>query len=317
MNNYTTQLRPKRHWQPDLDSHAYPILLPHITCLGQDLYAGNRKMDRLTPAQAGFLADCTGAHTFAQLLQGPSVNLSDILHLTRYLLWWPDPVSDSVNVFDSCDRLVLCTEPEIPILAMGGRLLEEARVTSTTLLTCFNTPDAAADLLLYRGLPEYRLARLDESYLLARLTGLAHIEWNSSYENKIDEEVFRKKLHAAISKMEPAGIFIPAALGNNEAARLIRNSILTLYAEGYIQSEIHLYADEPPAIGHRAIDEFLSWFENSYLNPVGYLVRVSGETAVRKYALPDLFRCGNAAAQKKLWRTPSERFWKLNFTNLI
>lgn len=314
-NNNTDTLRRPRPGHPVLDAGAYPVLLPHITCLEQDLYIGNRKMDRLTPEQNDFLLDCTGRRSFADLLHRHDMKAADILHLSRYLLWWPDPVKETVNVFPAPQRLILCSSPEIPLLAMGARMIREAQAISTTLLTCFETPAETADLLLYKGVGEYRLACLDEAFLLSRLSGMAQLRWSNAL-HRTGEETFHRLILAFLEKAEPAAIFIPAALGGDAATLLIRDTVITLYAEGYIQSEIHLYADEPMALGHRMIDEFQSWFEDSYLTPAGYTIPV-GDTAIHKQAALDLFSCNTAGIQKNAWLDPVERFWKLNFTALI
>jgi hypothetical protein len=315
MHNNTNTLRRPLSGHPALDAGAYPVLLPHITCLGQDLFIGSRKMDKLLPEQTGFLLDCNGRHPFSELLFQHALKATDILHLTRYLLWWPEPVKENVNLFPAPERLILCSKPEIPMLSIGARMIREAQDVSTTLLTCFDSAAESANLLFYKGVGDYRLARLDEDFLLARLSGMAQLHWNNSFL-RIGEETFHRLILAHLTKTRPTTIFIPAALGGDTAALLIRNTIIALYAEGYIKSEIHLYADEPPAHGHRLIDEFESWFEDSYLTPVGYSLPV-GNTAIHKQAILDLFNCQPLAEQKKAWLNPVERFWKLNFTALI
>jgi hypothetical protein len=304
-------------WQPDLDARSYPILLPQVTCLGQDLYLGSRKLDRLTPGQAGFLAGCSGYETFADILREHELRPADILHLSRYLLWWPTPVGWKAPQFEACDRLVLCTQPQPAILAMGGRILDEAAGTKTRLLSCFNPPAETADLRIYRDVEEYRLGCLDESFLLARVAGIAIIDWNLSLNSSKDDDHFEHLVHDLISKEEPAEIFIPAALGRTRTALLIRNTVLKLFAEGYIQGEVQLYADEPSGLGHRLIDEFESWFEDSYLNPVAYVPAISNTGRLCRKIIPDLFRCGTAVARSRKWAGHVERFWKLGFTDFI
>lgn len=316
MNNSITSLA-MPVWQPDLDARSYPVLLPQVTCLGPDLYWGSRKFDRLTPGQVHFLNGCSGYTTFGDILREHSLKAGDVLHLSRFLFWWPTPVDWRPPQFEACDRLILCTRPHTAVLAMGGRMLEEAAGTRTMLLTCFEPPVGQADLRAYRDSGEYRLGCLDESFLLGRVAGIAVTDWNISLNGERDDDRFDALVQELISKEDPPEIFIPAALGRSREALLIRNTVLKLFAEGYIQGEVQLYADEPSCLGHRLIDEFESWFEDSYLSPAARPVPFSDAAGRYRKNIPDLFRCGATVTQRRQWVGHVERFWKLDFTDLI
>ena len=325
-----------------VDVSNYPILLPHVTCLDTTLFLGNRQLEKLTDQQAAFLKHCDGTTTFGQIVKKYSFELSQILHLTKFLLWWPAPVNDFVNIFDSCDRLVITARPETPWLGMGGYLLEGAKHLKTVVLNCFLPSQRTKHAWLYRGASEYRLASRDEAHFAARLSGTACMSWNLSGDGvkqagatllqdpyvSDQQAPFREWFSGLLEKLEPDEIFIPAALSLEPESHFIFNFVLTLLAEGGIPSEVHLYEDRPSVHGHRYIDEFLVRFEHFYLTPEMYF-RDCTEITPYKTALLDTFVTGIANVQKREWEFSSirnanetenehyknaERFWRLNFT---
>ena len=318
-------------------------MLPHITCLKQSLYMGNRQVDKLTNSQSDFLLNCNGTRTFSQVLQQNSTDVSNIIHLSRYLLWWPYPVNNTINTFEKCDRLILCASPEVPWLGMGGRILNDASERKTTILTCFNACEKTRNPL-YKSGSEYILACRDESAFASRLAGVSHVNWNISLnkikgqdstsiqdDSKTNLGFFNEMIHTFISTFEPSEIFIPGSMGQNNGSDLVQNAVITLVAEGYIQGTVHIYEDVSSSLGYRHIDEFYSKFEDSYLFPFEHYVDTSGASS-RKTAMLDLFRCGVTNSQKSMWLssdvrnakmsgdsnwTHAERFWKLDFSQFI
>lgn len=316
------------------------MLLPHITCVKQNLYIGNRLADRLTKNQSVFLQQCSGRLRFTEIVQQNNIEIAEILHLCRYLLWWPNALNDFENGTGQCRRIIFCADAEMPWLGMGGTILTDMSECSTTIVTCFDTGDKETDLSLYNGFPEYVLACRDESALAAQLTGIRQINWNISLRKMAIREVseisgtegyFREMIYSAISGSGASEIFIPAALGKKIGAGIIQDTVVALAAEGYIQDSVHLYEDAPAAYGHRVVDEFYSKFEGAYLAPSEYYKDISN-TYAGKTTLLQVFRCGITGAEKTLWNqagitnagiwgnpqcTRAERFWNLGFSGFM
>src|SRR6266404_1813564 len=100
MNN--TEKINRTDWLSYLDPEAYPLLMPHFTCLKQNLFLSNRQLTRLTESQSRFLLHCNGSSSFSQILNVHAIEVKDIIYLSKYLVWWPGPVNDYVNKFGKC-----------------------------------------------------------------------------------------------------------------------------------------------------------------------------------------------------------------------
>lgn len=315
MNNF---LPPDSDWSFTMDAQAYPILLPHVVCLDEDLYVNGRLTEKLTRQQADFLGYCDGRQTFATIISGHSVDLSSVIHLTQYLLWWHSPVNKWVHEFEECDRLVFSESLNSVWEAMGGRMLFEYPPKGTIIINCFSSSQS-------------ELAARDEAFFASRLTSVGHRVWNIARE-KINSatDIFTDMIRASIERAKPSEIFIPASLGRRPLSHLIHNTVIGLVAEGYIDASVHLYSDGSP-LGYRHTDEFYSTFEGTYFNPREYWINTSA-TAASKNAMLDLFAASLSSEQKLLTRTndgrvarnfgdsgwtAAEHFWQLDFSTMI
>lgn len=139
------------------------------------------------------------------------------------------------------------------------------------------------------------------------------------------ENTLRASLLRIIEERRPSQIFAPCALGESADNKLLFNILLSLYAEGSIEGELHFYEDTPATQGHRQVDEFLSRFEGSYLALSEYFVDVTPSFA-EKLSLMDVFRGSVVQDTATIWShsaqrnavlagLPSgiaERYWKLD-----
>lgn len=313
------------------------MLLPHITCVKQNLYIGNRLADRLTKNQSVFLQQCSGRLRFTEIVQQNNIEIAGILHLCRYLLWWPNALNGWENETVQCRRLIFSAGAEMPWLAMGGRILAEAPQYSTILVNCFSSGGNENNTTLYNGPAEYLLACDDEAVWAARLAGAGYMNWNLSaqkteaFQGAAENGLFREKIQTIITRSGAGEIFIPASLEKKIETELVHDAVLALAAEGYIQADIHIYEDAPSSLGQRLADEFYAKFEGAYLAPEEYYTDTSA-TVTAKSILLQLFRCMIAGDAKTMWAeagirnaeiwgnpqaTVAERFWQLNFSGMM
>lgn len=332
----------KNEFSPYLDVQAYPVLLPYVTCIKQKLFLGLRFVEKTTKKQSQFLQNCNGNQNFLQILQLYSIDVTEIIHLTKYLLWWPSPVNEYLNSFKNSDRLVLSASTELAWLGMGGVLMNGAAEKKTTLLTCFSAASTGTQSLYFDTVAQQNLSCKDEAFFASRVAGIGHVHWNlnassisarheESELHKLNFEIFREMLISFIRDTEPKEIFAPAGLRYEYGAVAIRDTLLQLKAEGYITSKVYFYEDSPSLSGYRAIDEFHSEFETSYLVPIENYVDVS-EIAKLKFLIMDVFKSRITSQKKKLWLNSgkknaevsghtewesAERYWELSFSKSI
>jgi hypothetical protein len=186
------------------------------------------------------------------------------------------------------------------------------------------------------------MACRDEIALAARLSGLQRAvldlpdqvlretlacEGHDSEVNVV--QTLRSALLNIFEQDRPCEIFAPAAIGETADGRLLFDTVLSLFAEGHIAGELHLYEDEPAVLGERQIDEFQSRFESSYLGLSEYFVDIGAHFA-EKLSLIEIFRAGLDQGLDRLWPQSArrnawlcgagvgaaERFWKVDVASI-
>ena len=325
-----------------LDPRSFPVLKPHISCVGTDVYFGSFPLAQLTPVEAEFLRACTGDRSLADSARIANADAACVARLSSWLLWWGRPVLSAAISPGPVARLVLGARHSAPWLGMGGRTLIEAPGLRTLVVNCFGSLGDSPFVDAFPSLSEVSAASRDEAALLSRLAGVQHSIWefpdSMLRETLVDSgrdvetlaaTALQNQLLALIASLRPSQIFAPAALDGSPDAVLLFESMLSAFAGGLFEGELHFYEDVPPLDGYRAIDEFMSRFENSYLSPRAYDVDITSAFQ-EKSALVSALRCnigqqsGNAWLQSATLRgalaSPpvpyAERFWRLDVASI-
>lgn len=339
-----TAMKPTRaNRSPLLDPDSFPILLPHVTCLEDDVYVGNRHIARLHPHQSAFLRSCDGSRTLTEVIRATQVETVYVTQVAGWLLWWPEAVQEVSPFNGSVDRLVICTRPEEAWLGMGGRILLEAQAQRTTVLTCFSPFGGTHYAELFQTPEEFNLACRDEAALAARLAGVDHTVWGiPEHEKRIPagfaeehapgllKDILRETIECVIEELRPREVFVPGALSYSTDSGFLLSTTLSLVAEGCLQSDLYVYEDSPSVMGQRQVDEFCSLFEDSFLVPREHYVDIT-DARVKKTSLLDLFRCRINSFQRQEWfqsaqrnallsslpeASSAERFWQIQVRGL-
>lgn len=323
-----------------LDPRSFPLVRPHITCVDNEVYFGSCRIARVSEAESNFLKECDGRLNLADVAGRAGVDATCVTLCAHWLLWWGGQVA-AAPPSPPAERLVFTATHTGAWLGMGGRLLLETRRRRTAVVTCFGSLGESRFVEPFPTLAEVSMAARDEAAFVARLSGVEQRVLNfpdhtlrerlEASGRTASEEVpgaLRSALLEVINAYRPSQIFAPAALGDAPDGRLLFETLLSLFAEGDIEGELHLFEDEPAVRGHRGVDEFLSSFEGSYLTPHEYYVDVTASFP-EKASLIDVFRCtadrraavpwlqsaernaalgGDAAAR-------AERFWELNLAS--
>jgi LmbE family N-acetylglucosaminyl deacetylase len=326
-----------------LHPRSFPLVRPQITCVDDTVYFGSCPVAQVTQAELDFLKACTGAHNLADAASAAGIEPTCVARVASWLLWWdrkviamPQPFSPPV------DRLVLSATHAGAWLGMGGRMLIEPQQYRTAVITCFGSLGETRFVEPFPTLAEVSMAGRDEAAFVAKLSGIQQrvldfpdqalretLAARGSGASEIISDALREAMLEIIDEYQPSEIFAPAALGPSADARLIFEILLSLFAEGDIQAELHLFEDEPAIHGHRSVDEFLSRFEGAYVAPREYYVDVTGSFP-EKLSLTDVFRCSMDRREAHAWSqsaernamlgggpaTQAERFWNLNITSI-
>ncbi len=325
-----------------LHPRSFPLVRPQITWVDDKIYFGSCPIAQVTQAELDFLKACTGAHNLADTASAVGIEPTCVARVASWLLWWNRRVNGTPLMSQTVDRLVLSATHIGAWLGMGGRMLMESRQQRTAVITCFGSMGDTRFVEPFPTPAEVSMAGRDEATFVARLSGVQQrvldfpdqalretLEAVGDGASKIIADALRSTLLEIIDEYQPSQIFAPAALGASADARLIFEILLSLFAEGDIQAELHLFEDEPSIHGHRNVDEFLSRFEGSYLAPCEYYVDVTASFP-EKLSLTDAFRCTMDRRAAQAWSqsaernamlgggpaAQAERFWNLNITSI-
>lgn len=325
-----------------LHPRSFPLVRPQIICVDDKVYFGSCPIAQVTQEELDFLKACTGACNLADAASAAGIEPTCVARVASWLLWWGREVTGVPLLSPPVDRLVLSATHIGAWLGMGGRMLMEARQQRTTVITCFGSIGETRFVEPFPTLGEVSMAGRDEATFVARLSGVQQrvldfpdqalregLELRGSGASEIIADALRATLLEIIDEYQPSQIFAPAALGISADARLIFEILLSLFAEGDIQAELHLFEDEPAIHGHRSVDEFLSRFEGAYLAPREYYVDVTAAFP-EKLSLTDVFRCTMDRRAAHAWSqsaernamlgggpaTRAERFWNLDISSI-
>lgn len=326
-----------------LDPRSFPVVLPHISCFRNQVYFGGKYITSLMPAEAEFLKSCGGMRTLAEIVNDTGTDARCAAHLARWFVWWDRAISEAPEASEAIERLVLTAGPEDAWFGMGGRLLLEAPQTSTMVLTCFGTLTGTRYREVFRTPDEVSTICRDEAALAARLAHVRQQVWgipeqdvrywggsNHASEQEALAAILRGIIIDVLGKYRPRQIFIPTATRLFSDAKLLFEILLSLFVEGRLKADLHIYEDAPAANGHRPVDEFLSRFESSYIAPEEYFVDVT-ECIHRKFSLLEVFRCRFNRLGRDAWERSArrnallagfsgqrfvERFWKVGVAGL-
>jgi hypothetical protein len=322
-----------------LDPDAVPFVLPHVSCNGGEVYFGGRFLASVTAAEAKFLSVCDGTRTLAEAAQFARVDARFVARIGPWLLWWHSALGEAPSQAVPVDRIVLTGRPENAWLSIGGRILQESPRMNTLVVTCFGSSGGVGCAPGYPDCTENAFALRDEAAVAARVGRVTQEVWefpDRALRNHLPigpdacrstiSEALRAAFRAVLAHHEPAAIFVPAAMGDDEDHRLLFTTALELFADGSFTGELHVYEDVPVVSGYRYIDEFLSRFENSYFDFREYYVDIT-ESAAAKSSLVDVFRFRCDPENVRRWvksaernstlagmagSRSAERFWKLN-----
>lgn len=325
-----------------LHPRSFPLVRPQITCVDDKVYFGSCPIAQVTQAELDFLKACTGAHNLADAASAAGIEPTCVARVASWLLWWDRKVNGTPLLSPPVDRLVLSATHIGAWLGMGGRMLMESGQQRTAVITCFGSIGDTRFVEPFPTPAEVSMAGRDEATFVARLSGVQQrvldfpdqdlretLEARGDGASGIIADALRSTLLEIIDEYQPSQIFAPAALGASADARLIFEILLSLFAEGDIQAELHLFEDEPAIHGHRKVDEFLSRFEGSYLAPCEYYFDVTASFP-EKLSLTDVFRCTMDRRAAHAWSqsaernamlgggpaNQAERFWNLNITSI-
>ncbi len=321
-----------------LDPRSFPLVRPQIACVDQDVYFGSYAVARVSPVELAFLNACTGQLNLANAAGKAGVDAICVARVSSWLLWWRHAVEASPQPRRRVDRLVLSATHPGAWLGMAGRLLMEAPAQSTAVITCMGSLGDTHFIDAFPTLAAVSMVCRDEVALVARLARVQQSVLDFPDEDlrarmladgrdiaPLVEDTLRVSLLRILEEHQPAQIFVPCAMGESGDSRLLFDILVSLFAEGIIGGELHLYEDEPATRGHRQVDEFLSRFEGSYLRPSEYFVDVTSSFAER-LSVMEVFRGSMVQELRGPWSQTqhrnavlagfpggiAERFWKLN-----
>ncbi|HEV2833897.1 MAG TPA: hypothetical protein VGW58_01195 [Pyrinomonadaceae bacterium] len=324
-----------------LDPRSFPLVRPSITCIDNEVYFGSYPIAQVSNLESNFLKECTGRFNLADAASRAGVDSTCVTLCANWLLWWGSKVS-AAPLSRPVDRLVISATHTGAWLGMGGRILLEAERHRTAVITCSGSLGQTMFVEPFPTLAEVSMAGRDEAAFVARLSGVQQrvldfpdyslrelLQHSGRTASEDVPDALRTKLLELIAEYQPSQIFAPAALGTCADSRMLFETLLSLFAEGEIEGELHLFEDEPAIHGHRNVDEFLSSFEGSYLTPHEYYVDVSAPFP-EKLSLTDAFRCTIDKRTANAWSqsaernavlsgstaTRAERFWELNLTSI-
>jgi hypothetical protein len=324
-----------------LDPRSFPLVRPQITCIDEEVYFGSYAIARVSSIEASFLNACTGQFSLANAAGIAGVDPTCVARVASWLLWWRQAVEASPQPRRRVDRLVLSATYPGAWLGMAGRLLMEAWAKPTAVITCMGSLGDTRFIDAFPTLAAVSMVCRDEVAFVARLAGVQQSVLDFPDEDlrarmlaegrdigPLVEDTLRASLLRILEEHQPAQIFAPAAMGESCDNRLLFDILVSLFAEGSIGGELHLYEDEPATEGHRQVDEFLSRFEGSYLRPSEYFVDVTSSFAER-LSVMDVFRGSmdqdlagpwSQSAQRNallagLSGGIAERFWELNIAS--
>jgi LmbE family N-acetylglucosaminyl deacetylase len=325
-----------------LDPYSFPVLLPQITCVGGEVYSGTCGIAQVTQSESDFLAACTGALNLTDAARSTRIEPTSIARLATWLLWWRRKVTQDPPLLTPIARLVLTAAHTSAWLGMGGRLVLESTQQPAVMVTCFGALGEVRFVEMVSSLSEAWMICRDEATLAGRLAGVQQrvldlpdhafcellLETGRS-SGEARRGLLRNALLDIIDEYQPLEIFAPAALGSSGDSRLLFEILVSLFAEGYVPGELHFFEDEPATNGHRAVDEFLSRFEKSYLAPNEYFVDITNSFA-EKLSLMEAFQSTLYRTQRRSWARSAERnamigeiraeraerFWQLTIASL-
>jgi hypothetical protein len=321
-----------------LDPQAYPIVRPQLARVDHEVYFGRHPVARVTELEARFLEACSGTRTLAQAARVSRTDARCAARVSPWLIWLDRPAAASVA--PSCDgtSIVPSASPVGAWLGMSGRLLQESTDRTTIVVTCFGSVAASHVPQAFATASEATMACRDEADLLARVSGVQAMAWDfpdadlrASMQSDGDTDIalaegLRACVAALLTRHMPTHVFAPAALGTSPDGRLLFDTVLGLYADGTLASELHFYEDAPATRGYRQVDEFVGRFEGAYFEPREYCVGID-EALSRKSALIDALRCSVSAQDRRQWLQSgqlnalawgrdgvrhAERFWMLD-----
>jgi hypothetical protein len=323
-----------------LDPNGYPILLPHIAYHQGCVNAGIIDQILVEANEGRFLEACDGRNTLADIAAYAGVDPAFVASVVNWFIWWPHPVPQPSSFKGQGNaRLVLAAAPEDPWLGMGGKLLCEATSVPTLILNCFRTrlSRSTADGLTRS---EAALVSVDEAAFAARLSGVSFDQLDlpagaaerlqAHHEDELVVAILRTRIVDTVDKQSVRELFVPAALGGDEDALLLFDTVIGLVAEGVLTCRVWLYQDESATSGERWVDELFGRFEDSFLE-LREEFSPLGEFCERKDALLRVFKHHIGAAQRRHWREgaalnserfcaaqalPTERFWEVQFAEL-
>ncbi len=291
---------------------ACPCRLPHVRIVDGEVFFGALRDPGVGEAEREFLELADGRTPFADIL-GQRPWLMAAAGMSRHAVWLPSALEPQAAAGPRC--LVLGAHPGDAELSMGGFLLNRRGAARFTLLNLFSrqietrVPDAFGSRV------QVTAVRRDESALAAIMTRIETLhrdlpEYVLRQTGNEDERMpmpgqdvetaVRIALYDAMAELAPEHVYAPAAIGNHPDQRLLFDAVLELFEEDCFPGvSYHLYENVPLAASYLNVDDFLSRFEGSYLDPEPWFEDVTGVLA-EKLTLLEIFRSRLDLASRRL-----------------
>jgi LmbE family N-acetylglucosaminyl deacetylase len=304
---------------------AYPRRLPHVSIETGRLFFGGLEDTGAGEAEREFLALADGRTSFGDLL-ARHPHLLAAAAMTRYAVWLSSPLAPLPRPAAGQHGLILASHPGDAELSMGGFLLRHRGTDRFTQLVCFSRQLETRAPEAFPSRREVTAIRRDESHLAAAILGIEtryldlpeyvmrHAPREAERLVLPPEEIeaaVRLALYDAIAELAPTHLYAPAAVGGHPDQRMIFDAVLELYEADYFPGlSVHLYENFPLSASYLHVDDFLSRFEGSYLEPVPWCEDSTGVLA-EKLTLLEVFRSRLDLGHRQLLLEVSRRSARL------
>jgi LmbE family N-acetylglucosaminyl deacetylase len=308
---------------------AFPCRLPHVRIGQEGTFFGGVKDPEVSDAERQFLEHADGRTPFAEILsKGPHLLAGGV---SRYAIWLSRPLGTPPSPAAGERCLLLGAHPGDVELSMGGFVLRHRGKARFTLAT--RIPES------FGSRTEVTAIRRDESMLAAAVLGvearfldlpehaLRHTE-NGLQRLTLPPDEMASALATAVfdtvAELAPDHIYAPAPLGSQPDQQLLFDILLELYEEECFPGTVyHFYESYPLAASHLNVDDFLSRFEDSYLQLTQWSEEIA-DVLSEKTVLLEIFRSRIGLDQRALLLdvgvrnarlarldAAAERFWTL------
>lgn len=275
--------------------NIYPLLLPHVAIIQNELYFGSQKLRPVTAEEEQVCRLCNGltplkdisAHAGAALLK----------ELTPFIVELPFPLVQKTVRNERPKVLVIAPNPQTSYLSVGGSCLKWKDKEILNLI-CFSTTADCTLTGLFKGDEEISAIRHDEAEISARLCNCTNkflnypdfsvrkSRWHTGSMPDLPADLaaaLQYAIYNTINEFKPEIILAPAAIGNHPDNAILHNIILFFFKRDYFPGiDFLLYQDFPYAATYNMIDDFLWKTECSFVKIADQFEDVSAQIGTKE-----------------------------------